>query len=427
MEFIRPIKKLIPKPLKIKIRKSLRYRKIRYTSKRHKIALESVNKKDPIKVAFLPVYRSMWKYDRLYFLFKSDSRFDPRIYICPFKTYGDKIMVEEMEKSYHYFSSHGYNAFKTIKEDGSLIDVKKEFNPDLVFFCTPWNHTYPQYTIENYLDTLTCYVSYAFLSSTIHKAQYDQDLHVLVWKYFLETDFHAAISKVNSQIQGINTIVSGYPGIDTIIDHRYKPKQVWKIQNREKKKIIWAPHHTIQKTSIDFSTFLFYHEWMLHLAKKYRNEIQIAFKPHPNLKGKLINLWGEERTEQYYKKWATIENTQLEEGPYIDLFLTSDALIHDSGSFLLEYFCTCKPMQYLIKNNTVIDQHNDLAKEALDKVDLAYSQDDIERFIVDTILGGHDPGKEERIRFFEEKLKPPHNRLASENIYYYLIRELGLE
>ena len=65
---------------------------------------------------------------------------------------------------------------------------------------------------------------------------------------------------------------------------------------------------------------------MVELAKKYQDSIQFAFKPHPVLKFRLINIWGEQKTEEYYKLWETMPNTQLETGDYIDLFLTSDAL-----------------------------------------------------------------------------------------------------
>ena len=77
----------------------------------------------------------------------------------------------------------------------------------------------------------------------------------------------------------------------------------------------------------------------------------IAFKPHPILKPKLYKhaLWGKERTDAYYHCWETMENTQLEMSDYIDLFMTSDAMIFDSVSFMTEYLYTKKPALFLCR------------------------------------------------------------------------------
>lgn len=384
----------------------------------HKKAIKRVQKQDKIKIAFLVIYKSIWKYEKLYTLLKNDPKFEPVIYICPFITYGEEIMKEEMETSYNYFKSKDYTTVKTLGEKGEFLDIKTEHQPDIVFFTNPWNHTLPQYLIKNFLDTLTCYVPYGFNSSNLYKVHYNMDAQNFLWKYFIETDFHQELAFKYSPRKGDNTVVSGFPGLDNLLSGDYKPQSVWKAQNIDKKKIIWAPHHTIPqyKRALDYSTFLDYADFMLEIADKYKDQIQICFKPHPNLKGKLFQLWGQEKTNQYYEKWDNLENGQINEGDYIDLFAGSDGLIHDSGSFVFEYFLIDKPALFLIANDKVKEQFNDLGKEALENMYLAYSKSDIEGFIQNVLLNGEDKLEEKR-KEFQNKLLPSNKKLASYNIF----------
>src|SRR5699024_801734 len=119
------------------------------------------------------------------------------------------------------------------------------------------------------------------------------------------------------------------------------------------------------KNALSYSTFLDYAEFILQLANDYKDEIQIAFKPHPNLRGKLNDVWGVEKTNTYFQKWKCLSNGQVEDGGYIDLFATSDAMIHDSGSFVIEYLYTKKPVQFLISSEKVKEEFNEIGKEAL--------------------------------------------------------------
>ena len=81
---------------------------------------------------------------------------------------------------------------------------------------------------------------------------------------------------------------------------------------KREKRIIWAPHHTIPTAPnlLEYSTFLDVAEIMLEIAEEYKEELQIAFKPHPFLLKKLYNIWGKEQTHAYYGKWAQLGNTQ---------------------------------------------------------------------------------------------------------------------
>src|SRR5699024_1888082 len=107
----------------------------------HQRELKKIKQKEKIKIAFLIVNKSIWKYDSLFKMFMSDSKFEPKIFICPFRTYGKEEMLKEMNEIYKMFIKKGYDVEKTLLTDGSWLDIKSNFNPDIVFFSTPWGHS----------------------------------------------------------------------------------------------------------------------------------------------------------------------------------------------------------------------------------------------------------------------------------------------
>ena len=258
--------------------------------------------------------------------------------------------------------------------------------------------------------------------------QYNQMFHNLAWRCYYETSIHKDMAKNVSHIKAKNVVVTGYPLADKYLDTSYKPKEVWKNPDPSVKRIIWAPHHTLEAnaTLSSYSNFLTYSEYFFKLIEKLNHKIQIAFKPHPILKLKLYNHteWGKERTDQYYLRWATMQNCQLEEGDYDDLFLTSDALIHDSISFISEYCFTGKPALFTVSDKKIADRFNVFGTKAFQLSYMAYSESDICQFIENVVLNGNDSRKNERQTFVNDILKPPHNQTAVSNIINDLVENI---
>ena len=392
---------------------------------KHQKALERVRGKERITVVFFLIHESVWKYESVYRLMANDSQFNPIIVVCPYTIYGNDVMLKEMNHAYETFKKQGYHVIKSFNEEtSSWINVKKEIRPDIVCFTNPWKLTRKEYMIDNFPDTLTCYVPYGFKNSYLYQSHFNMPMQNSAWKFFLETDIHQKLSRQYSNIKGANTIVTGFPGLDKFLHKDYRPLDVWKIKDKNVKRIIWAPHHTIQGmgAKLDYSTFLKYADSMLEIAGRYENNIQFAFKPHPILRAKLSTeeIWGIEKTDKYYQKWAELSNGQLHEGEYIDLFLTSDGMIHDSSSFVIEYLYSNKPVMFLINNDLISDRFNEIGKMALSNLYHGKSLENIEHFLDEVIINGNDFMRDERNRFFNSIVRPPNNVTASENIYNYL-------
>jgi len=420
---------LFPAQIKQWLKKLHYYNQLRQTPHNHKKALERIRKKEKIKIAFFILKSSVWKFEILYRLLENDEKFEPVIVICPYTTYGRETMLRHMNQAFEYFNTNGYNVIKSLDETtGKWLNVKKEIKPDIAFFSVHWSLTRPEYQIQNYTKILTCYSTYTFVISHLYEGYFNREMQNLAWKYFVETSIHQKLARKYARNKGVNTVVSGYPGMDILLQHDYQPADVWKIKDRKIKRIIWSPHHTIPNygSTLDYSTFLRYSDFMFELASKYQNDIQIAFKPHPILRSKLSlnEVWGKEKTDQYFLKWENLPNGQLNEGEYFDLFATSDGLINDSSAFVIEYLYTGKPMVFLKNDESVEDRMNEIGKEAITKLYIGKTKNDIEKFILDVIINGDDPMKNERNKFFNSVIKPPHNKMASNNIYNNIRSEI---
>ena len=167
---------------------------------------------------------------------------------------------------------------------------------------------------------------------------------------------------------------------------------------------------------------------MVTLAKEYEGRIQMAFKPHPALLTQLYQHpeWGQKRTDEYYELWRTMPNTQLEAGEFVDLFMTSDAMIHDSGSFAVEYHYSRKPVMFVSKNmKPILDTQSTFGLKAYDLHYIGKDEAGIRRFIDEVVLGGNDPLLPEREQFFRDYLLPPGGKSVAQNILDDILDSLG--
>jgi len=403
-------------------------KKVAKVRKKQSNRIAQIQRKDRCRVLFFMQTPSVWKYDALYRKLEESECFEPLVVVSPYNVhliYDKEECFRVMQQTEEFAKQQGYNytsAYDWTKK--KWRDIKKLYQPDIVFFAKPYKDTLPAYHIYNFSDALTLYISYGINCLTNFHNNYELTFHSLLWKFLLETDFQKQYAEQYQKTHGDNVEVIGALVMEKLMQADYKPKDVWKPQDMKKKRIIWAPHHTVDYL-FNFSNFLNYCEDMLRLAEKYKDEIQIAFKPHPVLKFKLINIWGLEKTEDYYNRWAKLENGQIEQGDYIDLFKTSDAMIHDCGSFTAEYLYTKKPVLFQIKDDKVQEQFNSFGQLCFDYHYHAYSIEETEQFIKDVVIAGNDPKKEQREQFYKDYLYPKDGVMPSEKIFELLKTTIG--
>lgn len=407
----------------IERRKIKKYRQ----AQEKKIAL-SKNKKEISVLLFLQT-EAVWKYDTLYWILEKSAHFKPIVVVSPYNVhliYDKNECLNVMRRAIKFAQDKGYKYVSAYDFDrNKWLDVKKQFCPDIVFFSKPYKDTLPAYHIYNFKEALTLYTSYGFNTGGYYRETFNLPFYNLLWKYLLENNIYLQFSQQYSLCKGDNSVVIGSLGTEKLIDPNYKPKDVWKPQTIQgKKRIIWAPHHTVDYL-FNLSTFMMYCDKMLEYAEKYKNLVQFAFKPHPVLKFKLINIWGKDKTEAYYEKWRSMENTQVEEGYYIDLFATSDAMIHDSISFKAEYLFTKKPVMLLYREDYTESELDVFGAQCVAAHYHGMSENDIESFIIDTVVNGNDPMKKDREQIFNNLLVSQDGILPSQKVFNLLCDTLN--
>lgn len=375
----------------------------------HVRALKRLKKKETIRCVFFATFEETWKYEGVYDLMKKSKRFDPLVLVCPIINYGYDNMVKRMDQCYAFFKSKGYDVQKAFDAaSNTYIDVRSEIKPDIIFYTNPYEGLIDyRYFITRFKDVLTVYVPYFFNDTADYELAYDEFLMNVVWRRYLETDMHKEWAVKCSKCHGVNAVVTGYPGIEVFLNKRITVTGLdWKIKDQNIKRIIWAPHHSIYATDMyKYASFMMICDAMIELAKKYRGQVQFAFKPHPLLRNKLERVWGKERSDKYYAEWAQMPNTTIVEGDYVDLFFSSDAMIHDSGSFIAEYLYLNKPVLRTLNGIDLKTLHNDFGLACLENHYMAHNAEELDLFVRNVIFGV-DPMKEKRTKFINDVLIP---------------------
>ena len=427
------IRSLLPESLKKRLRK-IKVVYVNYFIKKklskkmrvkHQELIAEVKSKDKIKVVFLVIQHSAWKVDSVFKEMQNDPLFEPVILVCPFITYGEERMMDDLNKTYDFFKRKGYPVVSSLKNSEAPYDwlEMKELQPDLILFTNPHNLTRPEYYSDAYMNYLTCYIPYHHEVGLYggNEEQYNQDIHNAFWMIFVPHQCSKDTYKKYCASKDRNVLVTGYPACEELYSKR--TEKVWKPQESKKMKIIWAPHHTIENKVLPYSNFLEYADLFIELIKNNKDNVQWAFKPHPILKSNLYlhPKWGKKRTDLYYQLWAESSNTQLEEGGYTELFQQSDAMIHDSGSFLAEYIYLKKPVLYTVRTKNYKSYYNDFGLSALASIKVAENESDIINF-VDRLLSNEEKITSEHHRFIESNIAPFFGETTPSKVIINLIK-----
>lgn len=386
------------RPFKIKLVDNPRKRKLfLHMQKKHQELLQQIKGKEKIKVVFLAIHKSVWKVDPVFQKMLNDPFFEPVILVCPYTVYGEERMKQDMQECYEYFKEKDYPLLSSYHAEGQRWITLEEIQPDIVFFTNPHNLTRKEYYEDAYFNYLSCYAGYGMPISKYenYQAQFNQVFHNAIWKIFVQTGEMVENYKNISQRDRVGIELVGDCLVEQLREKRFD-QSTWK-NAKQKIKIIYAPHHTIQDNKVFcISTFLENALFIKEMALTYKDDIYWSFKPHPLLKENLLihPAWGKQRTEDYYSFWAKFESSQLDEGEYIGLFKNSDAMILDSSSFLGEYLFVDKPILYLLKKGS-LNYFSNFGHKCLSVSSQALGNKEIEKFIVQ-LLNDEDVNQHKR-------------------------------
>lgn len=379
------------------------------------IRMRIMRKKTIINVTFLVNDLPTWKTENLFFAMLSHYRFRPIV--------GIPVAIERPDSHLEvvqYCKSKGYPYL--ILDSNKRI--KSQTDADIILYLKPYQTEYhPCHRYIRNLDIIHMYVFYSF-HGILDPAVLNKPMYRVLKYDFYDNELSAEDAKTDSWNHGKNFCVTGLPFADQLLEDKSKVLDQWKdIAGR--KRIIYAPHHTIGNIHMkgcDYGTFLETGEIVLELAKKYKDKVYFAFKPHPLLWQRLTWIWPESRVAAYFQEWKDLENAQYENGPYMGLFKHSDAMIHDCSSFIVEYIAMDKPVMFLLKDEHVADNLNRTFKYAHGLHYHGKKYEDIENFI-QMVIKNEDPKAIERKGFIDEYLRPPFGKSACTNIINAILAE----
>ncbi len=303
------------------------------------------NKTGKIKVLFLVSETAKWKAQSLYDLLAVSEKFEPVIAVTLLsKAHKGKDKTRtNIDETYHYFADRGMNVVYAYKNH-RYIDLK-DFEPDIVFYQQPWYIAKEQSFEKVCKYALVCYIPY-YVSDYGCDIDYNQPLHKYLFKHYVINDMWA---KIYEELSGLDNFVGlGQPILDAYYLNKEAENQGY---------VIYAPHYSFSHKNndnpVNYGTFLKNGTKILEYANQHR-EIKWVFKPHPQLKFSLLKCgYSEDEVEKYYKDWEEL-GIACYDSSYMDLFIKSKAMITDSASFLVEYFCSGKPIIHLISDDCKI-------------------------------------------------------------------------
>lgn len=336
-----------------------------------------------LRFACYVVYSSSFGgYGIMDLMLKNPSKYSPKIVICPDVARGTENLKKTYKVTKNFFikkygEEYIIDGYDEVTDE--FKDVSDQF--DVIYCANPYDAMVNKFHSIAYLSTknvLPIYINYGFSISKWHFKSVERSLELsLFYKYFADTTYTLTEIKKYNLNKGKNVVLSGYAKMDDLKTVQEKKSS--------KLRILLSPHHTIKgiNSDLQLSNFIEYSDLILKLADMYP-DIEFVFRPHPLLFTNLINggIWSQNQVDDYVKK---IKDKGIEYsivGDYLHLFSECDAIIHDCGSFMVEWLYTGKPCCYVVENEKKLrKQLCLLGNKALDFHFLAHSENEIIKFI----------------------------------------------
>lgn len=278
---------------------------------------------------------------------RRDDRFEVIVIALPRNYSGKPGVCGHLKETYEFLQASGQNPIAMSGQ--GITDLVRLVNlaPDFIFRQTPWEHHIPSVFSSRLLSfAQLCYVPYGMGTVEKPEHQYNQPFHNQCDLVFAESQYHLERYGEHRALGTQGVVLSGYPRFERFVQQLDEQLHPWPLSiPDDMPRVIWAPHHTVQRTWLNYSTFVDYKDLMLAEARRAR--ISILFRPHPALGEKLVvsNQMTTQQWASYQAEWDAIGSSGIDRGEgYVEQFGASDLLITDGLGFFSEYLLTGKPL-----------------------------------------------------------------------------------
>lgn len=350
-------------------------------------------KTEKIKVGFLVSENQKWNCQSVYDKMAESDEFEPLVLIT--KVYSDKHddfgkFYTSVTENYEYFKSRGMNveyAYNLEKNEYIGLD---NFGIDILFYQQPWAIAPSQNMPVTSEFALSCYVTYG-VPMICSPTDYDLNFYKMLWHQYAINEMVSDYYKKCSLKPLDNYKIVGHPKFDSYLINDDVKNEGY---------IIYAPHHSFAPSHLNFATFKWNGKYILEYAKSHP-EFKFVFKPHPQLKTRMIkrHIMSEKEVDNYFEEWKKIA-VFCDDADYYDLFKKSRLMITDCSSFLGEYFPTKNPVINLKNKNSVkLNPFGEAITDTYYKVyDLKTLKSTMKMLLEDNL----DPMREQRIQRLQE-------------------------
>lgn len=352
----------------------------------------------PIRVVFLVRENQKWSSASVHEAMSRDARFDPFVAVSVPKAVHDGRALDSrvtLADNEAFFCRQNIRT-QRVYEDGQFIPLEL-LKPDVIFYDQPYGLPRLHRPQRLRRSALICYSPYGFgfylMSGS--KQRVSNRLLSVSWKVFVGPE--AIVRAIDDSTIGrrANISFAGDPKADGIIE-QIQSLPACAPARSEHPVVIWAPHHSVAEWHHNqLATFAWSAESILQMATR-SPEIQWVLKPHPMLWYSLVarGVKRAEELEAFLGQWNALPNTVVHEsGGYARLFLDSDAMITDSGSFLLEYGLTGKPVIHLTDapDGSQDERFSPIGRELIGSLYTARGAAELEQVFDGVVVDGNDP------------------------------------
>lgn len=371
---------------------------------------------EKVRVAFVVCDVAMFSFEPVYVRMKDDPAYDCFIAVVPRVTRGDRFLRDTLEKTVATLSTRYGSAVRCLYDPETREERPLEGTADIVFTSIVYDdqtcYRYTALPISGYALVAGILYGYGgvFNSSVYRVATLNQV--ALFWRFFVSNDVLAGLFADARPLLKETMRTCGYPKMDRMAEIPCR-------RNRGKT-ILVCPHHTLSRSPdeiLAISTFLKFSDFFLRLPSLFP-DVHFVFRPHPLLFPRLEtdDWWGPTKTEAYRASLEAQPNVEFQRGgDYFETFVNSDAMVHDCGSFMAEYFYTGHPQCYLLEAPGSLDQQlTTFGKRLQEHVEHASTEDEIIAFVRRVAEGRATPADDpEWLSFAKEEVCVAHPHAAA--------------
>lgn len=378
-------------------------------------------RKRPVRVAFLVIENQKWSAHSVYAALAASPQFEP---ILLLSTHADNVERGEgealrttLEQNVAFAQRHGF-VFRNVFDEAQRRFIPiEDFSPDVVFYEQPYGLPPEHAPAVVSRFALTCYIPYGYGVYLAKNSgqRFLAGFSEYLWRVFLESPEFLRMTGNLSLLKNPSAVPTGYPKMDMLATSSRGRRQ---DEKRGGPRVIYAPHHSLTPGEGDsYGTFAWNGRWMLEFAHSTPG-VRWVFKPHPKLKEQLVRtrMMTPSEVDRYFAAWDELANAQvILDGDYMPVFADADAMITDSGSFLMEFLLTGKPI--LLLSSPVSAGYSPFGEQLVTKLYKAADVDEIRRFVEGVVIGGSD-----RLRREREAVTPAISGTSGRNVASYLER-----